>query len=314
MTRREFLVGAGAGYGALRALQWVPLGLEPAGRKALKFAVISDLHHGLAPDAQSRLQAFCDEVRKRKDIQLVIQLGDFNYSQPESAECVKLFNELTQPKVHVLGNHDMDKCDKDAALKFWGMKSRYGAEDHGDYRFLVLDLNHFKKEGKLVSYAGGNYFTDNATHNWADPDQLAWLDRELRTSKKPVVLLSHQPLGFAEPGQSLPPEQVEIVDIVTKAKVANPGGAVAISLFGHLHVDRLERVGDVPYYCVNSASYFWGGGMYPYSKPLFAFMELTSDGSLKVEGVQGAFVKPPPAGSDGVVGRSASIEDRRIGV
>jgi hypothetical protein len=195
-------------------------------------------------------------------------------------------------------------------MKAWGMKSRYGAHEFGDFRFLVLDLNHFKKDGKLVGYNHGNYFTDHATRSWADPEQLAWLESELLASKKPTILLSHQPLGFAEPGKPMPPEQKEILDIVAKTKAANPAGAVALSLFGHLHVDRLERVDDVPYYCVNSASYFWADGMFPYTKPLFAFMELTTDGHLKVEGVQGAFVKPPPAGSDGVIGRSASIADR----
>lgn len=300
------------GYGAAHASRLIPLGLMHSPHRSLKFAVFSDLHHGLAPDAMSRLQAFCEAVRKRKDVQFVMQLGDFNYSLPDSAECVKLFNDLPHPRILVLGNHDMDKCDKDAAMRYWGMKSRYGAEDHGDYRFVYLDLNHFKKAGKLFDYANGNYFTDNATHNWADPEQLEWLDRELRTSKKPVILLSHQPLGFAEPGKPLPPEQAEILDVISRAKASNPAGAVAVSMFGHLHVDRLEHVDGVPYYCVNSASYFWAEGMYPYTKPLFAFMELTGDGHLKVEGVQGAFVKPTPERFASVVGRSPSIVNRRI--
>ncbi len=55
-----------------------------------------------------------------------------------------------------------------------------------------------------------------------------------------MILLSHQPLGFAEPNQPIPPEQREILKIVDEAARANPRGAVAISMFGHLHVDRLE--------------------------------------------------------------------------
>lgn len=239
-------------------------------------------------------------------------MGDFNYSQPDSADCIRLFRDLPHPKVHVLGNHDMDKCDKMTAVRHWGMADRYYAEDFGDYRFVVLDLNHFKRGGKLFPYANGNYFTDGASCNWADPEQLLWLDHELMNATKPVILISHQPLGFAEPNQPMPPEQVVILDIISKARTANPAGSVAISMFGHLHVDRLERVEGVPYYCVNSASYFWGGGMYPYSKPLYAFMEMTADGHLKVEGVQASFVKSPPASTDGVIGRSASIIDRRM--
>jgi len=241
-----------------------------------------------------------------------MQMGDFNYSLPDSVDCTKRFLDLPHRKIHVLGNHDMDKCDKATPVRLWRMKNRYYAEDIGDYRFVVLDLNHFKKEGKIFDYANGNYFTDNATYNWADPEQLQWLEHELNTAKKPVILISHQPLGFAEPGQPMPPEQAEILEIVAKARQANPHNAVAISMFGHLHVDRLEHVDGVPYYCVNSASYFWGGGMYPYSKPLFAFMELTADGHLKVEGATASFVKTPPANTDTVLGRSASITNRNI--
>ena len=67
----------------------------------------------------------------------MIQLGDFNYSQPTSKECVDLFNQLRHPKLHVLGNHDMDKCDKAAAMRFWGMKARYGALSMRGYRASI---------------------------------------------------------------------------------------------------------------------------------------------------------------------------------
>ena len=83
-------------------------------------------------------------------------------------------------------------------------------------------------------------------------------------------------------------------------------------MFGHLHVDRLEHVDEIPFLCVNSASYFWYEGMQAYTQPLFAFMELTPDGYLKVEGANGEFVKPPPQKSNSVLGRSASISDRSI--
>lgn len=307
MTRRELLAAAAALPWGLR----IPLDVE---RHAppLKFAVITDLHHGLAPDALSRLRAFVDEVKQRKDLDFVMQMGDFCYSTPESKECVDLFKTLPHKKVHVLGNHDMDKVDKTAAMSFWGMTSRYGAHHFGGWRFIVLDLNHFKKEGKLHSYDKGNYFTDNATHNWADPEQLDWLAKELRSDTSPTVLVSHQPLGFAEPGQAIPPEQRQVLDVVEKARRDNPKGAVALSLFGHLHVDRLEQAAGMPCLCVNSASYFWYEGMRPYTKPLFAFMEITADGHLHVQGVEGAFATPPPPASDNVLGRSASIRNRTI--
>lgn len=309
MTRRDLLK-----YGSLAMLPkfHFPLALSPGNRKSLKFAVITDLHHGLAPDAMMRVTAFVEAVKKRKDLACVLQLGDFCYSDAGSQELLDKFNEIKIPKIHVLGNHDMDKCSKTQAMKRIGMEKPYQIHDYGDYRFVVLDLNHFLKSNQLVSYDNGNYFTDNASHNWIDDGQMAWLENVLNASPKPVILLSHQPLGFAEPGHELPAEQKPIVELVSEKALKNPEGAVALSLFGHLHVDRLERVEGIPYYCVNSASYFWSAGMWAYSKPLFSFMEITADGRLVIEGVQGEFIKQPPKASEAVVGRSASIADRKV--
>ncbi|HVT14469.1 MAG TPA: metallophosphoesterase [Fimbriimonadaceae bacterium] len=315
MTRREFFAAVSSALVAPPLARIIPMRPGPAWpAKTVRIAVIADLHHGLAPDALSRLQAFVDAVSKRKNLDAVMQMGDFCYSQPDSKECVDLWNKMPHPKIHVLGNHDMDKVDKEGAMRFFGMKRRYYSMPIGGYRFVVLDLNHFKKAGRLVSYANGNYFTDGASCNWADSEQLGWLGKELRASKEPVILISHQPLGFAEPGQPIPPEQAEVLKIIAEAARANPAGAVAASLFGHLHVDRLEQIDGVPFLCVNSASYFWFNGMQPYTKPLFAFLELTPDGYLKVEGASGEFVREPPKASDSVIGRSASISDRTLKV
>ncbi len=281
-------------------------------RRPLKLAVITDLHHGLAPDALHRLEVFCTAVKQRKGLDAVVQMGDMCYFEQTSQPCLSLFHDLNHPKIQVLGNHDMDKCDKQTAVAQLRMGHRFGTVDLGDYRMVMLDLNHFKKGGNLVAYSHGNYFTDNATHNWADQEQLSWLKLELRRGTKPTLLFSHQPLGFAEPGQELPPEQVEVLKVISDAKMENPDGAVAACFFGHLHVDRLEFYEGIPCYCVNSASYFWGGGMFAYDKPLFAFLEVNENGELSVEGQLGGFVKVPPASTDGVLGRSASIQNRRL--
>lgn len=297
ITRREFLGGAAAFA--------VPLRFKLAAPAAARVAVITDLHHGLAPDALSRLGAFGKAVRGKKGIDAVLQMGDFCYSDENAKECMDLWNAIPGPKMHVLGNHDMDKVDKDAAMKFFGMRDRFGIRKIGGYRFIHLDLNHLKKDGKLESYANGNYFAAGVMHNWADPLQLGWLEKELGRSRDPVIILAHQPLGFAEPGKELPPEQREVMDILEK-------GPVAACLFGHLHVDRLEVCRGIPCLCVNSASYFWSAGMHAYSKPLFAFLEFGADGVLRVEGAKGEFPKPPPAASDAVIGRSASIASRSL--
>ncbi len=312
MNRREFLALGAYGIGAVVSSRWISLPLPGSPRRPLKFAAITDLHHGLAPDALTRLKAFVSDVSKHDDLDFTIQMGDFCYSQPASQECIALFQPGQTPKLHVLGNPDMDKCDKSFAMSKWGMKARYGKFDFGDYQIITLDLNHFRKNHQLVPYANGNYFTDNAICNCADQEQLDWLGEALSNSKKPTLLFSHQPLGFAEPGQAIPNEQLEVLKVVTSAKRVNPAGAVVACFFGHLHVDRIEHYEGIPCLCLNSASYFWGGGMFAYSDPLYAFVEIDSGGNLAIHGRSGRFTKMPPASTDSVIGRSASLSDRKI--
>jgi hypothetical protein len=302
MTRREFL-------GVVAAVS-IPMPSSAAPRRILRAALVTDLHHGLAPDASARFDAFLKETKRRKSLDLAIQLGDFCHPGDDSQAITKSWRDLDMPKVNVLGNHDMDRGTKGRIMEQWGMKEPYGSYDFGDFRLIVLDLNHFKKRGELVPYAGGNYFTSGATHNWADPDQLKWLARELRQGDKSTVLLSHQPIGFGTPGKPLPPEQEEVLDVIRSARDRNPQGAVIACLCGHLHVDRVEVVHRIPCVCINSASYFWSAGMHPYRDPLFAFLEIDPAGELRIYGRKSAFTREPPKVE--VAGMAASISDRQI--
>jgi Calcineurin-like phosphoesterase len=312
ITRREFVGTVAAGCLGTRFVHTIPLRLGTRRRRdPARLAVIADLHHGLAPDALSRFEAFLDAAAQRR-FDAYLQMGDFTYSDAGSPPCLNLWHRVTTPRLNVLGNHDMDKVDKATAMQAFGMTRRYHATTIGGYRFVILDLNNFRKNGALYPYANGNYFTDNATWNCADPDQLAWLREELGSATDPVILISHQPLGFADAGNPLPVEQVEVLTVVEEMGRKNPDGRVAALLSGHLHVDRLEHAAGAPCVLINSSSYFWYQGMHPYTNPLFAFIEVTADGMLRIEGRSGAFRSPPPAASDGVLGRSASLSSRDL--
>ncbi len=303
MTRREFL---GNGISGFIALQ---LPIQPCTGRVVRAAVITDVHHGLAPDATARFDSFLSATRKRSNLDFALQMGDFCNPGDASKDFVKSWRDLDLPKINVLGNHDMDRGTKRHIMDHWGMPTRFGSYEFGGFRFVVLDLNHFRKGKDLTPYAYGNYFAGGITHNWADQEQLQWLKRELSKATKPVILISHQPIGFTTPGNALPPEQEEIFDTVLSAKKSNPRGAVVACLCGHMHVDRLETVHGIPCICINSASYFWGGGMYPYRHPLYAFLEFDPSGELRIHGRKSEFVRQPTVEAEG---RSASISDYRV--
>ncbi|HTR79823.1 MAG TPA: metallophosphoesterase, partial [Gemmatimonadaceae bacterium] len=248
ISRRSFIGRLGAAVIAPYAIR---LSVRGAPRSPARIAAIADLHHGLAPDALTRLHAFATEVARRHPPDAVLQIGDFTYSDAGAAECLDVWRAMPGPKLSVLGNHDMDKCDKDTAMRACGMSARYWSRVLGGYRFVALDLNYFKKDGALVSYAMGNYFADGASCNWADPEQLVWLEHEITSAAEPVVVLSHQPLGMGDAGQPLPPEQREVFDVIARASAAHPSGGVVACISGHLHVDRLEHVDGIPCLCLN---------------------------------------------------------------
>ncbi len=313
ISRRAFISHASAVAVAPFVIR-LPFLDAARGPKPARIALITDLHHGLAPDALSRFRAFANEVAGHRDLDAVLQLGDFCYSDAASVECLDVWRSISGLRLSVLGNHDMDRCGKETAMRESGMPSRYWSRVLGGYRFVALDLNHFKKDGAVTPYDTGNYFADGLSCNWADPEQLSWLAGELAHSVEPVVLLSHQPLGFGEPGRPLPAEQREVFEVIAKNRPVRPAGRVVACLSGHLHVDRFEYVDGIPCVSMNSASYFWYEGMHAYTAPLYAFLEFSANGELIVKGQAGAFVQPPPPASDGVAGRSASLSSRRLRV
>lgn len=277
--------------------------------KTTRIAVVADLHYGLAPDAGARFDAFLSDL-ETNPVDAVMQMGDFCHPGPESEELCRKWRALRTPRIDVLGNHDMDKGTKRQIMDQWAMRDRFYAMDVGHLRFVVLDLNNLERDGRILPYEHGNYFASGISHNWADPEQLDWLRSELLTGSKPTVLVSHQPIGFGQPGEELPTSQTEILDIVVQARSRNPAGAVVLCLSGHLHVDRLETVHGIPCLSVNSASYFWHAGMHPYRNPLYAFLDFDPSGVLSVQGRSSAFVNPPPA--SGVAGMRAAISHRRL--
>jgi len=253
--------------------------------RPVRFAVIADLHHGFAPDALDRLGAFVEAVRARTaDLDFVLQMGDFCHAGKTPGPCLDLWRTIDLPKLHVLGNHDMDTCTKAEAMEAWGLASRYGVHEVGGWRFVTLDLNHIREGETREDYANANFYVDAAKRAWADREQLDWLG-DVLAEEKPTVVLSHQPLGLWEPLSEVPPQQKEVLDILAPSGTPAPG--LAACMCGHEHVDRVGLYQGVPCWCVNSASYLWRGGMVPYAQPLFAFVTLDPAGEMVIEGVEG---------------------------
>ncbi|MBQ9921725.1 MAG: metallophosphoesterase [Clostridia bacterium] len=303
--------------------------------RKVKFGVFADLHVDIIHDGEKRLEVFLDACRK-ENVDFVIQLGDFCYpdedrkcicdpdKRPENIEIALthktyadkekihgMYMNFEKPAYHVIGNHDCDMCSKKQILDYYGAKYEpYYSFDMGGFHFIVLDGNYMKVDGKYISYDNGIYFNESYRPDRVLPyisdKQLEWLENDLKMTKNPSVLFSHQRLCE---GKASVLNHEELTKILKGA----PSG-VMMSLNGHEHLDTLEKFNGIWYYNVNSMSIMWLGKNYtchcrytedidekfpnikftaPYTESLFAIITMDENGAA-VKGTNGEFAGPSP--------------------
>jgi len=300
----------------------------------VKFAVITDLHVDIMPDGVARMQAFC-EAAKAAGVDFLMHLGDMQYPEvafleqyaPESVEkrkgqawfvCDRDDEKLAVKKLiadsglkmyGVLGNHDMDSCDKAAACRYWDMPGNYYSFVEGGVRFIALDANYIKTDDGLVSFSHCNYRHFSSPNiSFLPKEQLEWLEKEIMASEEPCVLLSHSPLGD---DLLMAHNRAEVWEIIERANTDRR--RVILALNGHNHIDGMSVRRGVPFISINSASNIWIGHEYdavryseticrhyrhlkacaPYRDALFAIFEI-SDAGIVMEGRSTGFVGPSP--------------------
>lgn len=312
LTRRQFLRHSALAAGATLALP-LASGCSPAA-STVRFGIIADVHHGLAPDADQRLEAFLEASAERSDLDFLIQIGDFCHPTQAAQSFVRQLEAERRPIYHVLGNHDMDLGSKRAILDLWQTENKFYSFDASGFHFVVLDCNYLNIDGKYVDYDTGNFYRNGAARTFVHPDQLDWLRADLAATSKPTIVFSHQGIGTGWAGG---PTQngAAVRAILTEANRHAETPQVLACLSGHNHVDREDIIDGIRYIQINSASYYWVGADYgrmaPYRDPLFAFVTITED-ALTIEGRESIFVPPTPTdrGFPRAGEITASIENR----
>lgn len=304
ITRRELLLGT-AGCTAVQAAQ----------RQDVRFGVIADIHCGAMPKAENRLESFLADASTR-DLDFIIQLGDFCHPESQSKSFVRLWEQYRGPRYNVLGNHDMDRGTKQAAMDWIGLDKPYYGFTVGGFRFLSLDANNLNIDGRYVSYSFKNYSANLQAGAWVDPEQLDWLRAEIRASTLPVVVFIHQGIGDYW-GRTMP-DRANVRAVLAEANRGSGPRKVAASFCGHDHVDDHSEHDRVHYIQVNSASYYFAGAAYGslahYRDPLYAFVTLNPKGVIDIKGRQSVFLPPTlvDRGHPKADRATASILDRKI--
>jgi manganese-dependent ADP-ribose/CDP-alcohol diphosphatase len=151
------------------------------------------------------------------DLDFVTHLGDFIDRDFKNFDVLNpIFDKLTVPKYHVLGNHDFSVADhlkKDVPAKL-GMPAKYYDYEVKGWRYVVLDGNdvsfHAYPEGSEEAQAAADYYESKQIKSpkWngaIGAQQLTWLKTVLekaQANKEAVILFCHFPV-YPQNGHNL---------------------------------------------------------------------------------------------------------------
>lgn len=321
--RRKFIANIGLGSVALGlgsgGAYAFPPRKEVCKNKALNIGFITDIHHGFCADALDRLGVFIKEASSR-ELDFIIQGGDFCHPTPEAKECMDLWNTYKGEKYHVLGNHDMDKGSKQDAMDFFGMKDNYYSFDKGDFHFVIMDGNYILKEGKYEDYGHANFYIDQANRSLVSLEQIEWLKQDLEKTEKQTIIISHQAFDEIWDGWSSP-SRFAVRKVIDDANNRTDYQKVIACFCGHHHVDDHSYINNVHYFQMNSASYFYvgegfgsDGSRAMYEDSIFAILTIDPSGQISIEGKESKFVHPTPTEKKhpDAARLSASISNRNV--
>lgn len=338
--RRQFLKQLQFGVGAVM----LPLSVNSSCRSTqlnvqsssnLSFGIVADAHADLIPDKMLRLEKFIENAIE-KDVDFIVQLGDFCFPKKENRDFLNLWNQFKKPKYHLLGNHDMDVSSKEVTMDFLEMPAKYYSFDEQGIHFVVLDPNYLYTDHKYLDYDSANFYVDDKLRTYVDPQQIEWLIHDLQQTNLHTIILSHQSLINSGWGIK---NRLQIQDILERENKRSGFQKVVACFNGHDHIDFQRQINGIHYVELNSMSYQWLGEKYSnksrypaalyeefkqldklgmYQDSLFAFVELNmTAGWVKIKGIQSDWVSPSPKElniPDNVYGMqySADISDRLL--
>lgn len=297
----------------------------------VKFAVFTDLHFDIMHDSLNRIS---DLIRTacQKNVDFIISLGDLMYPDHEflskysenpnendrvfhserDGERRKLLKMLAGcgiPVFYVLGNHEMDRCEKEAAAKYYGCPHPYYSFDAGNTHFVVLDTNFILSHDEVVPYECANYhYYNDYQHPYIPHEQLRWLESDILGSRFPSVIFSHHSVSDSLLAIKNRPDIRALFLRLTRF-----GKPPILCMNGHSHIDGLSYLAGVPCMDLNSISNIWLGKNFicsrytedinqkfpyikftaPYRDALFAIVTIQNN-QIKVEGRKSEFVGPSP--------------------
>ncbi len=225
--------------------------------RAMRFALISDVHFGPAASHQGKLrklthqaeglvQAFVQRMRDEVTPDLLINLGDVLEDESQELDrkryqrFVELLRQAGVPVLHVAGNHDTVHLSPAELCELWGnTQETVYSEDHHGVHFAVLHtLEHWNERIELPEA------------------QLRWLERDLAGTALPTIVLMHHPASEMRLEGNRwfekSPHVCRVAERRALRKVIEQSGKVLAVFNGHVHWNHFDVIAGIPYITLQS--------------------------------------------------------------
>jgi len=247
----------------------------------LRIGLITDIHHG--PDrgtkkgsaALSLLDKYAEWLASSRPA-LMVEMGDrisdvdHQTDIRQAKDVARRLSLIKTPRAHLLGNHDVHR------LTIAENEDIYGVTFSS--RSMVINGFHLVFWNPNVELDQGNGFSLNR-------ESLDWLEADLKTSRHPVVIFSHVPLGGggmignfyfekAYPHHTTYSEDEAIRTVIEQS------GKVILCLNGHTHWNSLNTVDGIHYVTIPSLTETFP--TYPHPNEAWAELRLRQT-SIEIE-------------------------------
>lgn len=274
----------------------------------IKFSVFGDTQH--YPNVfYTNVPERLEKIRQRavaNNVDMVIHVGDFCHGPSKMMDVVEQYHSFPMPVYHTTGNHEYDLNTLEEVIKAYKLKNTYYYFDKKGFRFIVIDTNNMRIDGKLVHYENGNYFKvpKNGDVAAIGKEQMQWIEETVMSSIYPCVIFSHHSLERIDSGLS-EKEMKELWDMLDR--VNSDKQRVLMAINGHHHRDFLRIFKNVAFFDINSAAMEWLAephDKFPkeltdkyslmahsliFSEPIHAIVTLKEDGAIKIEGMKSGY-------------------------
>ena len=276
----------------------------------MRFGVFTDLHYDAIHDADRRVGDLLGSFGNNH-VDFAIDLGDSIFAKPKNKEIVEQFKKV--PCYFSIGNHNIDFCSNETALKFLGLKRGNYSVIRENVKFIFLDANYVKTpdgylhEDEAMDVAG-------VCRPYVPPEQIRWLQNELENDDLFYIICTHQSLandlliGTHSRGII---NREEVRAVLEKRNAGKK--RVLLCMNGHDHGDAIHQINGIHYYSLNSASHVWQpkkAFMYSkelhdsfphlknyimYEEALHIIVDIDDDMNVQIQGMEGQYQNVMPA-------------------